>query len=107
MVAIDTEPGDLTVHYGDTMHTTPAPRSPAAGRRALYYKFAEPKTFEWVPAGCHYNDVLFRADDTGRIPARATSWQTDSPSGARAAWRERRRRAGARAAWREAPRAGS
>jgi ectoine hydroxylase-related dioxygenase (phytanoyl-CoA dioxygenase family) len=74
VVAIDTEPGDLTVHYGDTMHTTPAPRSPAAGRRALYYKFAEPKTFEWVPAGCHYNDVLFRADDTGRIPARATSW---------------------------------
>jgi len=74
VVAIDTEPGDLTVHYGDTMHTTPAPRSPTAGRRALYYKFAEPKTFEWVPAGCHYNDVLFRADDTGRIPARATSW---------------------------------
>ena len=75
VVAIETEPGDLTVHYGDTMHTTPAPRSPTAGRRALYYKFAEPKTFDWVPAGCHYNDVLFRADDSGRIPARATSWK--------------------------------
>ena len=40
----------------------------------LYYKFAEPKTFDWIPAGCHYNDVLFRPDPNGRIAARATSW---------------------------------
>jgi Phytanoyl-CoA dioxygenase (PhyH) len=73
-VALDTEPGDLTLHYGDTMHTTPAPTSDDAGRRALYYKFAEPKTFEWVPAGCHYNDVLFRADPEGRVASRATTW---------------------------------
>jgi hypothetical protein len=33
-----------------------------AGRSALYYKFAEPKTFEWIPAHCHYNDALFRKD---------------------------------------------
>jgi len=74
VVALETEPGDLTLHYGDTMHTTPAPRSNTAGRRALYYKFAEPKTFQWIPAGCHYNDVLFRPDDAGRVAARATSW---------------------------------
>ncbi|HUP76051.1 MAG TPA: phytanoyl-CoA dioxygenase family protein [Acidimicrobiales bacterium] len=74
VVALDTEPGDLTLHYGDTMHTTPPPLSDDAGRRVLYYKFAEPKTFEWIPAGCHYNDVLFRPDPNGRIAARATSW---------------------------------
>ena len=74
VVALDTEPGDLTLHYGDTMHTTPPPRSPDAGRRVLYYKFAEPKTFEWIPAGCHYNDVLFRPDPSGRVATRATSW---------------------------------
>ena len=74
-VALDTEPGDLTLHYGDTMHTTPPPTAPGAGRRALYYKFAEPKTFEWVPAGCHYNDALFRADPEGRVASRATSWE--------------------------------
>jgi hypothetical protein len=74
VVALDTEPGDLTLHYGDTMHTTPPPLAPDAGRRVLYYKFAEPKTFEWIPAGCHYNDVLFRPDSTGRIASRATSW---------------------------------
>ena len=71
VVALDTEPGDLTVHFGDAMHTTPPPTSDHAGRRALYYEFAEPKTFAWVPAGCHYNDALFRPDATGRKPNHA------------------------------------
>ena len=72
-VALETEPGDITLHYGDTMHTTPPPTAPDAGRRALYYKFAEPKTFDWVPAGCHYNDALFRADSDGRVANRAAA----------------------------------
>jgi hypothetical protein len=74
VVALNTRPGDLTLHYGDTMHTTPPPLSNDAGRRVLYYKFAEPKTFDWIPAGCHYNDVLFRPDPSGRVATRATSW---------------------------------
>jgi len=72
-VALDTEPGDLTLHYGDAMHTTPPPTSPDAGRRALYYKFAEPKTFEWIPPNCHYNDALFRADSEGKVASRAAA----------------------------------
>jgi hypothetical protein len=80
VVALDTEPGDLTLHYGDTMHTTPPPTSDHAGRRALYYKFAEPKTFEWIPAGCHYNDALFRAEPDGRVASRATTWHDDTSS---------------------------
>jgi phytanoyl-CoA dioxygenase PhyH len=72
-VALDTEPGDLTVHFGDAMHTTPPPTSPHAGRRALYYKFAEPKTFAWVPAQCHYNDALFRANAEGQSASRAAA----------------------------------
>jgi len=78
VVALETEPGDLTVHDGDTMHTTPPPTADGAGRRALYYKFAEPKTFEFVPAHCHYNDALFRADADGRVANRATTWTEDS-----------------------------
>jgi hypothetical protein len=66
VVAFDTAPGDLTIHYGDTMHTTPAPTANDAGRRALYYKFAEPKTFRWIPPACHYNDALFRPNEDGR-----------------------------------------
>jgi hypothetical protein len=72
-VALETGPGDLTLHYGDTMHTTPPPTAVDAGRRALYYKFAEPKTFDWVPAHCHYNDALFRADSGGRVASRAAA----------------------------------
>jgi len=74
VVALETEPGDLTLHFGDAMHTTPPPTADGAGRRALYYKFAEPKTFEWVPAGCHYNDALFRPDAAGRVASNATTW---------------------------------
>jgi hypothetical protein len=60
VVAIETEPGDLTIHDGYALHTTPPPVAAGAGRRVLYYKFAEPKTFDWVPAGFHYNDALFQ-----------------------------------------------
>lgn len=77
VVALETQAGDVTVHYGDILHTTPPPTSDDAGRRVLYYKFAEPKTFEWVPAGCHYNDALFNADETGRSAARAKTWSED------------------------------
>jgi hypothetical protein len=36
----------------------------------LYYKFATAKTFDWVPAGCHYNDALFSVQD-GKVSHRA------------------------------------
>jgi hypothetical protein len=76
VVALETQPGDLTLHYGDTMHSTPPPTSDDAGRRALYYKFALPRTFAWIPARCHYNDVLFRPQKDGRVAARATTWSS-------------------------------
>lgn len=75
LVRIETEPGDVTLHFGDTLHSTPPPTAPGAGRRALYYKFAEPKTFAWVPSGCHYNDALFHVEaDTGRVASRAATY---------------------------------
>lgn len=75
VIAINTEPGDVTLHFGDTFHGTPAPTGPNAGRRALYYKYAEPKTFSWIPAGCHYNDALFRPDRvTGRVATHAATY---------------------------------
>lgn len=74
VVRLETRPGDLTLHFGDTMHSTPPPTAADASRRVLYYKFAEPKTFAWIPAGCHYNDALFQVEaGTGRIGARATT----------------------------------
>jgi hypothetical protein len=61
------------------MHTAPTPTAHSAGRRVLSYKFAEPKTFEWIPTGCHYNDALFRVDPPGRVTSRATSWKETNP----------------------------
>jgi hypothetical protein len=74
---IVTEPGDVTVHYGDLYHTTPPPTGPNAGRRVLYFKFAPPQTFEIIPAGAHYNDVLFKAGAQGRVATRAETWSED------------------------------
>lgn len=74
LIKIDTEPGDVTLHFGDILHSTPPPTGANAGRRALYYKFSEEKTFEWVPPGCHYNDALFRPDATGKVSAHAATY---------------------------------
>jgi Phytanoyl-CoA dioxygenase (PhyH) len=60
VVALTTEPGDVTVHFGHTLHAAPAPTShDAEGRRAVYLSFVPPLTFEMVPPGKGYNDVLF------------------------------------------------
>lgn len=77
VVRFVTEPGDVTIHYGDIFHTTPPPTGPNAGRRVLYYKFAEPKTFEAIPAGAHYNDLLFKPGAGGRVATRADTWQDE------------------------------
>jgi hypothetical protein len=63
VVALTTEPGDVTVHFGHTLHAAPAPTDPtAAGRRALYLSYVPPLTFEMIGPGQGYNDVLFTRD---------------------------------------------
>jgi hypothetical protein len=75
VVRFVTEPGDVTVHNGDLFHTTPPPTGDRAGRRVLYYKFAEPKTFDAIPAGAHYNDLLFKPRSDGRVAVKADTWR--------------------------------
>ena len=66
-VALSTEPGDVTIHFGHTLHSAPPPTNVRAiGRRALYLSFVPPLIFEMVGPGQGYNDVLFTRDD-GRI----------------------------------------
>jgi hypothetical protein len=74
VVALNTEPGDVTLHFGDTLHCTPAPTSETAHRKVLYYKFEKPSMFDAIPAGGHYNDLLFNASKDGRVATRATTW---------------------------------
>jgi hypothetical protein len=67
VVPLATDPGDVTVHFGHTLHAAPPPGDPGAvGRRALYLTFVPPVTFDMVGPGQGYNDVLFTRDG-GRI----------------------------------------
>ncbi len=60
VVPITTEAGDVTVHFGHTLHAAPPPTDPSAsGRKALYLTFVPPVTFETIGPGQGYNDVLF------------------------------------------------
>jgi len=66
-IAITTEPGDVTAHWGHTLHAAPPPTDRgAAGRRAIYVTYVNPLTFEMVGPGQGYNDVLFTRD-AGRV----------------------------------------
>ena len=65
-LAIDADPGDVTVHYSHVLHAAPAPSSPTAGRKALYVGFHLPKAFAVVGEGEAYNDVLVKRD-AGRV----------------------------------------
>ncbi len=65
-VAITTEPGDVTVHYGHVLHAAPPPSGAAAGRRAIYVGYARPELFEVIGPGEAYNNVLY-GDGGGRV----------------------------------------
>jgi hypothetical protein len=62
IVAIDTEPGDVTLHYGHVLHAAPAPTARGIGRRAMYVTATRPETLEFIGPGRGYNDVLFARD---------------------------------------------
>jgi hypothetical protein len=65
VIAIDTEPGDVTVHFGHVLHAAPPPTGSGPGRRAMYVTYTRPETMEFVGEGKGYNDVLFEHD--GRV----------------------------------------
>ena len=62
VVAVDTEPGDVTVHLGHLLHVAPPPTARGVGRRAVYVTSCRPATLDFVGPGRAYNDVLFARD---------------------------------------------
>ena len=66
IVTVETEPGDVTVHYGHVLHQAPPPEGDG-GRRALYAFFVKDEAFARIPAGQGYNDVLFAEAGDGRV----------------------------------------
>jgi Phytanoyl-CoA dioxygenase (PhyH) len=61
VVALQTQPGDCTIHFGDTLHAAPGPQG-QRGRRTLYLGFSNPPVLEVIGAGEGPNDVLFKSD---------------------------------------------
>lgn len=64
-IDVDTEPGDVTVHYGHCLHIAPPPSAPDAGRRALYCGFYKSELFDVIGPMQSFNDVLFEVGDGG------------------------------------------
>jgi ectoine hydroxylase-related dioxygenase (phytanoyl-CoA dioxygenase family) len=62
VIAVDTQPGDVTVHDPHVLHAAPPPTGSGPGRRALYASFVRPETATYIGAGRAYNDVLFEHD---------------------------------------------
>jgi hypothetical protein len=69
-VAVDTEPGDVTLHFAHTLHAAPPPAgAPGSvrGRRALYLGWDNPAVCEVVPPGHGYNDVVLRSSADNQV----------------------------------------
>jgi len=62
VVAIDADPGDVTVHYGHVLHAAPPPTGDGPGRRAMYVTACRSETQAFIGVGKGYNDVLFEGD---------------------------------------------
>lgn len=56
--AVETEPGDVTVHVGHVLHAAPPPAGDHDGRRTLYATFVPPVAFDVVAPGHGYNDSV-------------------------------------------------
>ena len=72
VVAVDTEPGDVTIHYGHVLHRAGSPTG-EGGRRALYATFVQEHAFDVIGPRQSYNDVLFATADGGVFDDRGTA----------------------------------
>ena len=57
LVAIETEPGDATVHFGCGLHAGPRPTG-SEPRRTLYLQHYHPRTFDLIGAYQGYNQIM-------------------------------------------------
>ncbi|CAA0081794.1 Uncharacterised protein [BD1-7 clade bacterium] len=57
--AVETSPGDVTVHFGHTFHAAPSPLGDNARRRVLYLSFHPQALCQHLGVRESYNDVLY------------------------------------------------
>ena len=67
VVAVDTEPGDVTVHVQDVMHASPKPTG-GGGRRTMYVTYYPAKLWDHIGPGQAYNDIVRnRTEEVGAL----------------------------------------
>lgn len=66
VVAVDTQPGDVTVHVQDVMHASPKPTG-EGGRRTMYVTYYPAKLWDHIGPGEAYNDII--RNRTGEVAA--------------------------------------
>ena len=64
VVAVDTQPGDVTIHYGHVLHRA-GPPAGVGGRRSLYLTFPQAHAFDYIGPQEAVNDVLMGTSDVG------------------------------------------
>ncbi|HMC39928.1 MAG TPA: phytanoyl-CoA dioxygenase family protein [Acidimicrobiales bacterium] len=57
VTAVDTAPGDVTVHVADVMHASPPPAG-QGGRRTMYVTFYPPRLWDHFAPGEAFNDLV-------------------------------------------------
>ncbi len=62
VVALETEPGDCTLHFAHNLHAAPPPQL-ARGRRTIYVGYCKPGFEQVFAPGEGPNDVLYTAQD--------------------------------------------
>jgi hypothetical protein len=62
VVALETEPGDCTLHFAHNLHAAPPPQLPK-GRRTIYVGYCKPGFEEIFAPGEGPNDVLYTSED--------------------------------------------
>jgi len=74
VVAVECEPGDVTVHHQHVLHAAPAPTATSGrGRRAVYVGFEREELFDAIASGRAYNDVIYAADGSVRNVAETSA----------------------------------
>jgi len=67
VVGLETNAGDITLHYSHILHAAPPPLDPSVGRETLYIQFYPPAIKEYVGAFKGLNDIVLEYSAGGAI----------------------------------------
>lgn len=67
VVGLDTDAGDITLHYSHILHAAPSPLDPSVGRETLYIQFYPQAIKEYIGAYKGLNDIVLEYSAGGAI----------------------------------------